>query len=132
MSTNNVTTYAQNELFARIEPTKTSALTCHSGNKWQAIKNGSWGEAHKQSFGDRAGYIICYGKKLSTVCSVIGQPFVNQTEIDANARLIELAPEMAQLIQKFAILNEDHFKDIAGFISAARELSERFILNPKS
>lgn len=53
-----------------------------------------------------------------------------QTEIDANARLIELAPEMAGLIEKVAMLNEQHFKDIAGFILKARELSNRLLLNP--
>lgn len=53
-----------------------------------------------------------------------------QTEIDANARLIELVPEMAGLIEKVAMLNEQHFKDIAGFILKARELSNRLLLNP--
>ena len=83
-------------------------------------------------FGSREGYVVSYNNKhgeLAALCSVIGQPFVNQTEIDANARLIELAPEMAELIEKFAILNEDHYKDIAGFILSARELSKRFVLN---
>lgn len=95
-----------------------------SGAKWQAVKNTSWGESHKEKFGERAGYVICYQKQGQTMalCSVIGQPFVNQTEIDANARLIELAPEMANIIEKIAILNEEHFKYIAGFILLAREL----------
>ena len=67
---------------------------------------------------------------MVVLSSVIGQPFVNQTEIDANAKLIELAPEMAELIEKFAILNEEYYKDISGFILSARELAAQF--NPLS
>lgn len=109
------------------------AVRAYSGRKWKAVKNGSWGENHVSKFGNRAGYLVCHNNRhgeLVALCSVIGQPFVNQTEIDANARLIELAPEMAELIEKVAILNEEHYKDIAGFILSARELSERFVLKP--
>lgn len=42
----------------------------------------------------------------------------------------EVVDKMAKLIEKFTILNEKHYKDIAGFILSARELSERFVLKP--
>lgn len=114
-----------------INATRFLAVRAYSGRKWKAVKNSSWSENHVKDFGNRAGYVVCHNNmhgELVALCSVIGQPFVNQTEIDANARLIELAPEMAELIEKFAILKEEHYKDIAGFILSARELSERFVL----
>lgn len=107
------------------------AVRAYSGRKWKAVKNSSWSGKHVAEFGNRAGYVVCHNNKhgeLVALCSVIGQPFVNQTEIDANARLIELAPEMAEIIEKFAALNEEHYKDIAGLILSAREVSNRFAL----
>jgi hypothetical protein len=110
---------------------KISATQCFSGRQWQAIPNSSWGERYKEQFGDRSGFVICYNNKhqeLTPLCSIIGQPFVPQQEIDANARLIALAPQMAKLVEKLAILDEKHYRDIAGFIIEARELSKKLIL----
>lgn len=133
MTTDNLSTKVQPELFTLPDAKPLLAVRAYSGRKWKAVKNSSWGEKHVSEFGNRAGYVVCHNNrigKMVALCSVIGQPFVNQTEIDANARLIELAPEMAELIEKFAILNEEHYKDISGFILEARELSERFVLKP--
>lgn len=135
MTTDNLTTNVHPELFTLPDAKPLLAVRAYSGRKWTAYKNSSWGTEHKSNFGNRPGYVVSYNNRhneLVALCSVIGQPFVNQTEIDANARLIELAPEMAELIEKFAILNEKHYKDIAGFILSARELSERFVLKPDS
>lgn len=76
------------------------ALRTYSGNKWQAHKNSSWGEQHIKKFGNRSGYVICYNNKhreLVALASVIGQPFVTQAEIDANAKLIAKCPELLEL-----------------------------------
>jgi hypothetical protein len=96
----------------------------YSGKKWTAVKNSSWSERHKQVFGERAGYVICYEKagELTALCSVIGQPFVTQEEIDANAKLIASAPEMAALISQIAQLDEQEHADIQEIILAARKL----------
>lgn len=109
-----------------------TVLAYYSGCKWTARKNTSWGITHKENFGEKEGYVVNYINRGGehVVCSVIGQPFVKQIEIDANARLIELAPDMAKLIEKLAMLNENYYKDIAGFILSARELSARFVLKP--
>ena len=49
------------------------------------------------------------------------------TDLQAeNQRLREALEKLARL----GILNEENYKDIAGFILLARELSERFILKP--
>jgi hypothetical protein len=120
------------DLFSDIEEKKLLANHAFSGGKWTAIKNNSWGAEHVTQYGNRAGYVICYknrNNEFVALCSVIGQPFVNQTEIDANARIIELAPEMAAIIKSISILNEEHYKDIAGFILASRELCNRFKLS---
>jgi hypothetical protein len=76
-----------------------------SKEPWQAVKNSSWGTAHQENFGNRSGYVICYNDKhrqLSALANVIGQPFVPQSEIDANAALIEAAPQMFDIIEKIA------------------------------
>jgi hypothetical protein len=131
MNTDNLTKNVQLELLALPDTKPLLAVRACSGRKWKAVKNSSWGGNHVKDFGNRAGYVVCHNNRhgeLVALCSVIGQLFVNQTEIDANARLIELAPEMAEMIEKFSILNEEHYKDIAGFILSARELSDRFVL----
>jgi hypothetical protein len=128
MTTNKLSTNFQSQLFSLPEPL--TAVRAYSGRKWKAVKNISWGENHVKDFGNKAGYVVCHNNRhgeLVALCSVIGQPFINQIEIDANARLIELAPEMAKLIENFAILDEN-YKDIAGLILSARELSKRFVL----
>ena len=111
-----------------------SATNACSKGMWQAFPNNSHSESYREQFGARAGYVVCYenrrsGKaELTALCSVIGQPFILQREIDANARLIELAPEMAKLIEGIAVMNEDHFKDINGFILEARRLAGKLII----
>src|SRR5690554_5258534 len=109
------------------------AVRLHSGRQWKAVQNSSWGAAHKGNFGDRSGYVICYTNKHDesvALAAVIGQPFVKQTEIDSNARLIEMAPDMARLINRLAKLDEGQPEDIENVISAARELSNRLVLEP--
>ena len=96
-----------------------------SPGKWEAHKNSSWGEIHVDEFGKRSGYVICYhnrNRELVTLASVIGQPFVLQSEIDANAKLIAAAPELLRALERFTILDESQYKDIAGFIQEAKKV----------
>ena len=39
---------------------------------------------------------------------------------EANARLIAAAPDLLEALEKFTLLNPDHYKDIAGFIKNAQ------------
>jgi len=123
-------TSSQSDLFEHSKEVP-SVLRLYSGNKWEAIKNSSWGIPHKENFGERAGYVICYKSsgELTALCSVIGQPFIRQVEIDANAHLIELAPDMAKIIEELAILDEEHCTNISELILRARELATQLILN---
>ena len=74
--------------------------TKHSGGHWTAHKNTSWGENHKQNFGDKEGYVITHRSNGQTivVASVIGVFGVNQSVIDANAKLIAHAPQLLQMV----------------------------------
>lgn len=48
---------------------------------------------------------------------------ISATEEDeANALLISKAYEMLEMLEKFSMLNEDHYKDISGFILKTRQL----------
>jgi hypothetical protein len=82
-------------------------LGCYTSGKWQAVKNSSWSESHIAEFGKRAGYVICtknkYGE-LIALASVIGMPFSEQKEIDANAHLISIAPELLAFAEYVAKL----------------------------
>lgn len=46
----------------------------------------------------------------------------NQQEALANASIIVNAPEMYEMLKLYSILNENHYKDIAGFIIKSREI----------
>lgn len=108
-----------------------SAVRAYSGREWKAVKNGSWGSGHKASHGEREGYVICYQNRLNemvALASVIGQPFVKQTEIDANARLLELAPEMAKLVFKIAEADTDDPDVLSKLLQSARTLAGRLEL----
>ncbi|HRH59456.1 MAG TPA: hypothetical protein PL045_02750 [Chitinophagaceae bacterium] len=110
-----------------VKNVRQSATHAYSGRKWKAIKNSSWGEEHVSKFGDKPGYVICYNNRhgeLVALASVIGQPFVSQTEIDANAKLIASSPEMLRLIEKIAMLNSENRSDIMEIVVAARILLE--------
>lgn len=105
-----------------------------SGKQWKAVKNSSWGEKHVANFGSKPGYVICYennNRELCALATVIGQPFRDQTEIDANATLIELAPIMASVIEKLTELSTEQYKDIAHIIEAARLINDRLTINNK-
>jgi hypothetical protein len=39
----------------------------------------------------------------------------------ANARLIAAAPKLLEALEKFTLLNPEHYKDLAGFIMNAKE-----------
>ena len=101
---------------------KKCILEQYSGLKWKAVKNSSWSEKHVAQFGVRPGYVVCYQNRhgeMSALCSVIGQPNVPQVEIDANAKLIELAPRMAKVIRKInqlygprPVLTDEILKDL--------------------
>ncbi|MHA8064905.1 hypothetical protein [Aquirufa aurantiipilula] len=72
-----------------------------SAGKWDVVKNQSWSEKHVSVFGNRAGYVICHrnrNRELVAVASVIGMPFVEQKEIDANANLIAAAPDLYEAL----------------------------------
>jgi phage terminase large subunit len=82
--------------------------------KWQAVKNSSWSERHAIEFGDKSGYVICNKNtngELVGVATVIGMPFVEQKEIDANARLIESAPELYSIVKEFYSVTKGAFND---------------------
>ncbi|MBN8573911.1 MAG: hypothetical protein J0M05_08355 [Candidatus Kapabacteria bacterium] len=83
---------------------------------WQAVKNSSWGTVHQESFGNRSGYVICYNNKhleLSALATVIGQPFVPQSEIDANAALIAAAPELFGIVEQLTnVTTTDEFDEL--------------------
>lgn len=106
---------------------KQNAIKIRSRGKWEAVKNSSWSEMHVSSFGNRPGYVICYQNKNSemvALASVIGQSFVSQNEIDANAKLIELCPDMALFIEKIQSL-ETTDKEFKNIIAEARELYQK-------
>jgi len=105
-----------------------SVRAFRSTGKWEAVKNASWSEKHVSEFGNRAGYVICHhnrNRELVAVASVIGMPFVEQKEIDANAKLIEAAPALLEALEKFTLLDENHYRDIAGLIQYAKNVVEK-------
>ena len=105
-----------------------SVRASRSSGKWEAIKNSSWSEKHVNDFGNRAGYVICHhnrNRELVAVASVIGMPFVEQKEIDANAKLIEAAPALLDALEKFTMLDENHYRDIAGLIQYAKNVVDK-------
>lgn len=66
--------------------------------KWQAIKNSSWGEEHKQHFPDKKGFVICSrvnGRELIAHASVFGE---NYALVKEQAQLMESAPELFELV----------------------------------
>lgn len=81
----------------------------HSNSPWEAVKNSSWSDDYKKNFGDKSGYVICYTNKnreLAALASVVGQPFVQQEEIDANAKLMVAAPDLLFALQELVGLVE--------------------------
>jgi hypothetical protein len=125
----NITTNVQSESLTLpgAKPMLSVRASCSSG-KWQAVKNSSWSEKHVSEFGNRAGYVICHhnrNRELVAVASVIGMPFVDQKEIDANAKLIEAAPALLDALEKFTLLDENHYRDIAGLIQYAKNVVEK-------
>ncbi len=82
----------------------------HTSGQWKAVKNSSWGEHHKETFGEREGYVICHrdNGQLIPIISIIGMPFRLQEEINSNAALIAAAPrllsELKKLCDKISIL----------------------------
>jgi hypothetical protein len=125
MNTDNLATNVQTELFTMPDAKPLLAVRAYSGSKWKAVKNSSWCKNHVKEFGNRAGYVVCYNNRhgeLVALCSVIGQPFVNQKEIDANAKLIEAAPALLDALEKFTMLDENHYRDIAGLIQYAKNI----------
>ena len=50
------------------------------------------------------------------------KPIVNQKEAEANALLISKAPEMFEMLEKWSILNTEHYKDLQGFILETKKL----------
>lgn len=111
---------------------KVSAIIAKSGYKWQAHVNSSWGESHQISFGNKKGFVICYenrNNQLVPLASVIGQFQVSQQEIEANAKLIEKAPKMAQLINELAGLNEDLHEDLSAIIRRAKDIEQELYVN---
>jgi hypothetical protein len=105
-----------------------SVRASRSSGKWEAIKNSSWSERYVSEFGNRAGYVICHhnrNRELVALATVIGMPFVQQTEIDANAKLIEAAPALLDALEKFTLLDENHYREIAGLIQYAKNVVER-------
>lgn len=67
--------------------------TKYTPGPWKAHVNSSWSEQHLADFGKRKGHVIV-SKKKDCIASIIGIPSEQQEVIDANARLIERAPEL--------------------------------------
>lgn len=70
----------------------------HSKGKWQAVKNSSWGESHKQNFGDKPGYVICHNdqyNQLSVIATVPHPLGMSIETMEANAALIADAPRLS-------------------------------------
>lgn len=108
--------------------TSSDVQAYRSPGRWKAHPNSSWNKNHVSEFGNRAGYVICFHNKnreLITLATIVGMPFSSQKEIDANAKLIEVSPALLDALVKFTVLDEDHYKDIAGLIQTAKEVIGR-------
>ncbi len=96
-----------------------------STGKWKAVKNKSWGEEHKKAFGDNEGFVICVKNRhseLVAIASVYCGFGENKNELPANAKLIAAAPALLEALEKFTLLDENHYRDIAGLIQHAKNV----------
>lgn len=98
----------------------------YTSGKWKMVPNSSWGEKHKENFGERAGYVICHYDRgqLCAHASIIGMPFRSQEEIDANAKLITTAPEMLDLLVVM-VGRADSLKYNHDIITKAKEIIKK-------
>lgn len=102
-----------------------------SGKNWECLPNSSWSEKHKVAFGDKPGFVICFKNQYnetSALATVIGQPFAQKNEIEANAKLIALAPDMAKFINALAKFKEVK-DDIFGFVMGAQKIINELKIN---
>ena len=125
----NLTTNVQTKLFSMPDAkTVLSVRASRSSGKWQAVKNSSWGEEHKKIFGDKEGFVICVknsNREMVAIASVSGYFGQEQKQVAANAKLIEAAPALLEALEKFTMLNENHYRDIAGLIQYAKNVFEK-------
>ena len=65
---------------------------------------------------------IVEGSKV--ICGISKYPSFDYSgvEAEANALLISKAPEMFEMLEKWSILNPEHYKDLAGFINETKQL----------
>jgi len=90
---------------------------------WTAVRNTSWDEKHKATYGDAPGYVICTGHPLVCIASV--QPYFKQNleEVRVYAELIASAPVLRKIVRELAGLNPDQFDldEVRELIEMARE-----------
>jgi hypothetical protein len=89
---------------------------------WTAVPNASWGENHKNSFGDSKGFVIVDSQQ-NNVASV--QPYFKQNaeEVRVYAELIASAPVLRKIVRELAGLNPDQFDldEVRELIEMARD-----------
>jgi hypothetical protein len=88
---------------------KTNSNMAHSGGKWEIVPNSSWGVNDKKAFGDEPGYVICVERNSSLVAIASVQGYFKQPkrEVEANAKLIASAPEMAAEVERLRKIIKD-------------------------
>ena len=74
--------------------------------------------------------IMCIDKDFYNwhIAGVFKDAGLNGYENEANAKLIAASPLLLDALKKFAMLNEDHYKDIAGLIINARNAIKKATL----
>lgn len=74
-------------------------------------------------FTKRKWYINRWGNIVSDTEEIAYMPTLTpKEEKEANALLISKAPEMFEMLEKWSILNPEHYKDLAGFINETKQL----------
>jgi hypothetical protein len=104
---------------------------------WTMVSNTSWGESHKEAFGDKQGFVVCYRKnnELKALASVIGVLGEKQEVIKANAKLIAEAPKLLTVLQGLvsdvnSLLSDNAVVwQQAGYYKTARNLIKEILEN---
>lgn len=91
----------------------------HTEGKWHMIKGGFSKGADDQNMIQ----IYATNDDLELICKVWKDGILHKRDQDfeANARLIAASPELFKSLERFTLLDPDHYKDIAGLILSARE-----------
>lgn len=92
----------------------------HTEGKWHMIKGGfSKGAGNHNMI-----QIYATNDDLELICKVWKDGILHNREQDfeANAKLIAASPELLVALERFTVLDTNHYKDIAGLIQSAREV----------